>query len=94
LVFDHATPAAVAAHLRTLLAPPDGAERLLGDLDRLETALAALPAEDIERHHVTGRLRALLTAAETTATDGGPIGEDATVDEIFDFIDNQLGLNG
>ncbi|MFJ7023416.1 type I polyketide synthase [Streptomyces sp. NPDC101117] len=94
LVFDHATPAAVAAHLRTLVAPPDGAERLLGDLDRLETALAALPAEDIERHHVTGRLRALLTAAETTATDSGPIGEDATADEIFDFIDNQLGLNG
>ncbi|MGV9641063.1 type I polyketide synthase [Streptomyces sp. NPDC003514] len=94
LVFDHATPAAVAAHLRTLLAPPTDAERLLGDLDRLETALAALPAEDIERHHITGRLRALLTAAETTTTDGGPIGEDATADEIFDFIDNQLGLNG
>ncbi|WP_179199206.1 hypothetical protein, partial [Streptomyces viridochromogenes] len=68
---------------------------VLGDLDRLETALAAVqPAEDIERHHVTGRLRALLTAAETTATDGGPIGEDATADEIFDFIDNQFGLNG
>ncbi|MEV8092636.1 type I polyketide synthase [Streptomyces nigra] len=98
LVFDHATPAAVAAHLRTLLAPPSGAERLLGDLDRLETAFAALPAEDIDRHHITGRLRALLTAFETTAgetaTDSGPIGEDATADEIFDFIDNQLGLNG
>ncbi|MFJ2729801.1 type I polyketide synthase [Streptomyces collinus] len=97
LVFDHATPAAVADHLGTLLAPPTGTARLLGDLDRLEAAVAALPTEDIERHRVAARLRTLLAAAEvaeTAETDGGPIGEDATADELFAFIDNELGLNG
>ncbi|MEU4037961.1 type I polyketide synthase [Streptomyces collinus] len=94
LVFDHATPAAVAEHLGTLLAPPTGAARLLGDLDRLEAAVAALPAEEIERHRVAARLRTLLAAAEAADTDGGPLSEDATADELFEFIDNQLGLNG
>ncbi|MER6468862.1 type I polyketide synthase [Streptomyces collinus] len=94
LVFDHATPAAVAEHLGTLLAPPTGAARLLGDLDRLETAVAALPAGEIERHRVAARLRTLLAAVEAADTDGGPIGVDATADELFEFIDNQLGLNG
>ncbi|WP_333777599.1 type I polyketide synthase [Streptomyces sp. IBSBF 3136] len=94
LVFDHATPAAVAEHLGTLLAPPTGAARLLGDLDRLEAAVAALPAEEIERHRVAARLRTLLAAAEAADTDGGRLREDATADELFEFIDNQLGLNG
>jgi acyl transferase domain-containing protein len=94
LVFDHATPAAVAGHLRTLLAPPTGAARLLADLDRLKAAVAALPADEIGQHRITARLRTLLTAAEAAEADGGRISEDATADELFDFIDNQLGLNG
>jgi NAD(P)-dependent dehydrogenase (short-subunit alcohol dehydrogenase family)/acyl carrier protein len=94
LVFDHATPAAVAEHLRTLLAPPTGAARLLADLDRLEAAVTALPADEIEQHRIAARLRTLLTAAEAVDPDGGRISEDATADELFEFIDNQLGLNG
>ncbi|MFD9093148.1 type I polyketide synthase [Streptomyces collinus] len=94
LVFDHATPAAVAEHLGTLLAPPTGAARLLADLDRIEAAVAALPAEESERHRVAARLRTLLAAAEAADTDDGHISEDATADELFEFIDNQLGLNG
>ncbi|MGV9316769.1 type I polyketide synthase [Streptomyces sp. NPDC003691] len=94
LVFDHATPAAVAEHLCTLLAPPTGAARLLAGLDQLEAAVTELPADEAERHRIVARLRALLTAAEAAEPRSGPIGDDATADELFAFIDNQLGRNG
>ncbi|MEU9126388.1 SDR family NAD(P)-dependent oxidoreductase, partial [Streptomyces sp. NPDC048506] len=49
LVFDHPTPAALAAHLDGLLAPerPATTAPLLAELDRIEEALAALTPEGL-----------------------------------------------
>ncbi|WP_155981123.1 acyl carrier protein [Nocardia sp. CNY236] len=60
--FDHVNPAALAAYLRDELCPDIGGGQVtsvLAGLDRLEVTLAALSAEDIERHKLPGRLQTL-----------------------------------
>ncbi|MEU8976881.1 SDR family NAD(P)-dependent oxidoreductase, partial [Streptomyces monashensis] len=100
LVFDHATPTALAAHLHGELCPDtDGGDvmAVLAELDRLEETLAALPAEDIERHRIPGRLQTLTTrlagtGAATGLSPEGQLDDDATVDDVLSFIDKELGL--
>ncbi|MEH0827909.1 MULTISPECIES: type I polyketide synthase [unclassified Micromonospora] len=93
LVFDHPTPAAVAEFLGAELGvgAADGATGLAADLDRVEAALAALPEDDADRPALAARLRALIGLVDRSAGDDR-LGEAATADEIFDFIDNELGL--
>ncbi|MGC4807683.1 type I polyketide synthase [Micromonospora sp. DT233] len=102
LLFDHPTPAALAAHLAGAF-PSDG-ERLLGpilaELDRLGAQLPDDPADDPLRDRVAVRLRELLARvagpdaaapagrAPTAVLDGF---DSATDDEIFQFLDNELG---
>jgi pimaricinolide synthase PimS1 len=97
LIFDHPSPAAVAAHLLQALARRDGvaASDLDGELDRLEQRLAALPGDAAERARVGGRLQALLLALAggERAPDGATVAEQmraASADEVFDFIDREL----
>jgi acyl transferase domain-containing protein/NADPH:quinone reductase-like Zn-dependent oxidoreductase/acyl carrier protein len=97
LIFDHPSPAAVAAHLLQALARRDGvaASDLDGELDRLEQRLAALPGDAAERGRVGGRLQALLLALANgeRAQDGATVAEQmqaASADEVFDFIDREL----
>ncbi|TDD30903.1 SDR family NAD(P)-dependent oxidoreductase, partial [Actinomadura sp. KC06] len=104
LAFDHASPAALAAHLTDLLRPDGGAggdapgDRPIGaELDRLEEALAALPAEEAERGRLAARLQSM--AARLTepagARDAAAVAdrlEHASADDIFDFIDKDLGM--
>nr|BAP34740.1 type I polyketide synthase [Streptomyces sp. ML694-90F3] len=66
VVFDHATPAALAAHLWTLLyenttvpGAADGEIPVSAALDRLEARIAALSREEIEGARVGARLAAL-----------------------------------
>ncbi|MGW2794685.1 type I polyketide synthase [Streptomyces sp. NPDC001251] len=101
LVFDHATPTALAAHLHGELCPHGaavgaaGALAVLAELDRLEATLAALPPEDIERHRLPGRLQALtarFTAGGTRPSPDGQLAEDASADDVLAFIDKELGL--
>ena len=61
------------------------------DLDRLAASLAALPEDDADRPALAARLRALIGLVDPSAGDDR-LGEAATADEIFDFIDNELGL--
>ncbi|WP_456318821.1 type I polyketide synthase [Allokutzneria albata] len=94
LVFDYPTPVALAAFLREeLLGSDNDADHLL---DRLEDTLQALEPSDELRERLVGRLRALVSAttAETSAGDGTELVESlrsSSNDELFDFIDKQLG---
>nr|AUO14848.1 Malonyl CoA-acyl carrier protein transacylase [Amycolatopsis sp.] len=91
LIFDHPSPADLAAHLLAGLAPapadPDAA--VLAELDRLERLLEA--AGDSRR--VTARLETLLARRRSGAEDADAELDAATDDEIFDLIDNELGLS-
>jgi len=100
LIFDYPTPALLAGELVDVLMPPEAvaAPTLFGDLDRLEAALTDTTGDQLDgvtRTSVAARLRRMLTAV--TGGDGngdGDIGgliESASTDEIFDFIDSQLG---
>jgi acyl carrier protein len=97
MVFDYPTAGALAATLADRLSPDDPGTpaAVLADIDRLESALRAVPAADAGRAEVTARLTALLAKwneAEIPAEDDvADRIEAATADEIFDFIDRELG---
>ncbi|MGW3013544.1 type I polyketide synthase, partial [Streptomyces sp. NPDC001219] len=104
LLFDHPTAAALARHLRTQVAAGDtaGALPALAELDRLEDALAEVAQDDPQRARIASRLQTLLAkwsereATEPAADTGAGVSDrinSATVDEIFDFIDNDLGMS-
>ncbi|WP_248001704.1 type I polyketide synthase [Streptomyces sp. RPA4-5] len=102
VVFDHPTPALLAAHLLTEALPDDKSAELpsTAELDLLEAALLARPADDVDRLRVVLRLEALLTRHR-----GGDGDHEATFDdlrdqlskasneELFDVIDRDLGLS-
>ncbi|MGP3972104.1 SDR family NAD(P)-dependent oxidoreductase, partial [Streptomyces sp. 6N223] len=98
LVFDHPTPEALAAYLLAGLAPADTRPPILAELDRLEAALAALGPADREPERdeqITARLQAVLAQWGAERPASGPTVVDriksASTDEIFAFIDNELG---
>ncbi|WP_432590210.1 type I polyketide synthase [Streptomyces sp. HD1123-B1] len=96
LLFDHPTARAVARHLDTELGPVSGAPdpAALAGLDRLEAALRDGATDEDTRAALADRLQNLL---KSLLPDTGP-GDDveqrmdsATDDELFDFLDNELG---
>ncbi|MEV7008656.1 type I polyketide synthase [Streptosporangium sp. NPDC051022] len=92
VIFDYASPAALADHLRAELCPEDG-DPVTAELDRLEAMVAALPDAEAERTRLAARLRTIL--ARLGPADGAVVAdrlEDATADDVFDFIDRELGL--
>ncbi|MBD0744509.1 type I polyketide synthase [Streptomyces sp. CBMA152] len=97
LVFDHPTPAAVAAYLRAGIVPDAaaGGAPLLEELDKLETALDRGTTDNVVRARVTMRLQSLLSkwnesgdpagAGERTAlADGTGAG---SADDVLDDVD-------
>ncbi|MFB8058010.1 SDR family NAD(P)-dependent oxidoreductase [Kitasatospora purpeofusca] len=110
-LFDHPTPAALAAHLRERLAPPPAAPAgvpaaapgsepadAAAEFDRLERTLSTLAADPAARAEAVDRLTALLaglTGPPDTEGDGDLATRitDVSDDDIFDFIDNELGIS-
>ena len=100
VVFDYPTPRALAGLLHTLVAPAAGPARPdVAGLEQLEAGLAAAELDQDARSDVIQRLRKLLDALDDgrdTEADGNDLVaeriEAATDDEIFDFIDGELGL--
>ncbi|MEU5397652.1 phosphopantetheine-binding protein, partial [Streptomyces tibetensis] len=105
VVFDHPTPVALAAYIQAQAAapgPPGGpVGAAAGELDRLEASLGALAKDgsppDETRVALSARLRALADRLAGPADTPSPSAAhvaglgDASADEIFDFIDTQLG---
>ncbi|WP_353962848.1 beta-ketoacyl reductase [Streptomyces sp. NBC_01275] len=98
LVFDYPTAGELAQHLRMripgLEAP--SLSGVLDELDRIERTLTEVDATDEENVDIQRRLSALLARfeerARSTEADGVADQLDsATDDEIFAFIDNELG---
>ncbi|MEZ0093492.1 SDR family NAD(P)-dependent oxidoreductase, partial [Streptacidiphilus sp. EB129] len=96
-VFDHPTPAALARHLNSAMAPAasgsamPGSARLdmlpLAAVEQLESSLAIVDGDEGVRRQVADRLRELLGRWERT--DEGL--EGISDDDMFDLIDRELG---
>ncbi|WP_436840268.1 type I polyketide synthase [Streptomyces flavofungini] len=108
LIFDYPSPAALASYLdESLPSGTEPTEQVAGarpggviaELAGLEAALAAGALTGDERTAVRGRLRALLGRLDTTEPAGNAGAaiadqlEDADDDDMFDFIDNELGVS-
>ncbi|MEU5090917.1 SDR family NAD(P)-dependent oxidoreductase [Streptomyces sp. NPDC021356] len=100
LAFDQPSARAVAAFLRSELAPPpvDPVATVLTEVDRLAEALASVPVADGgERARVGARLEALVRRWQDLAgREDEAVGEDlgaATDDELFEALDRELGLS-
>jgi acyl transferase domain-containing protein/acyl carrier protein len=93
LVFDYPTPDELASYLAGELLGADTGPSVTGELDRLEAALAASSPDDLARDGVAARLRNLLAqygGARTEEAVSDRINS-ASVDDVFAFIDNELG---
>jgi NAD(P)-dependent dehydrogenase (short-subunit alcohol dehydrogenase family)/acyl carrier protein len=96
LVFDYPTLAALAEHLRAVIADDAPAPLpVLAELDKLESMLSAVPGGNAESATITARLDAVVSKwKELRAQIGGDTVvkklESSTDDEVFDFIGKKL----
>ncbi|QNP68035.1 SDR family NAD(P)-dependent oxidoreductase [Streptomyces roseirectus] len=103
LLFNHPTPTAVARHLRDTLAPAPADGSLTETLDALESLMTTGHPEQLA--DTADRLRLLLAHCEERTAVLTPAGHpapgtdhgvrqtlaEASVDELFSFIDQELG---
>jgi acyl transferase domain-containing protein len=96
IVFDHPTPAALAKRLHDLLGPGRGAAAgLLAEIDRLEALLTGAGSLNGSTAKVTARLDALVRkwAEANTGVPEAAVLDEATDDELFAVLDNELGIS-
>ncbi|WP_265737198.1 SDR family NAD(P)-dependent oxidoreductase [Actinacidiphila paucisporea] len=104
LLFDYPTAGALARHLYAELVPDSAGQAaspttLIAELDRWEALLTAPEYDQDARETVAARLRTLLASVTGRADDPGdaPDAEeriaDATDDDLFAYIDNELGAS-
>ncbi|MFE4336687.1 SDR family NAD(P)-dependent oxidoreductase [Streptomyces sp. NPDC056831] len=91
LLFDHPTPAAVAAHLKRQLLPEiDPAALAASQLSALEALLDEVTEDDPRRANLTVRLRAVLAKwTGSEAVDDSVSLTDVTDAELFELMDNR-----
>ncbi|MEY9928545.1 acyl transferase domain-containing protein [Catenulispora sp. GP43] len=108
VVFDHASPRALAEFLEGELADqgPGGVAAVTAELDRLEALAAGLSPEQAERARLGPRLQALAArlaggdaagAAPGTEPAGPGLArvlESATAEDMFNLLDRELGSSG
>jgi NAD(P)-dependent dehydrogenase (short-subunit alcohol dehydrogenase family) len=99
LVFDYANPTVLAQYLRSEVcgSGDHAGGSVTAELDRFEASLSGLSVEQLEANRVAARLQALLAKVSDTlrAPGAGEVGEKletATAEDIFEFIDKELGL--
>ncbi|MEU5540759.1 SDR family NAD(P)-dependent oxidoreductase, partial [Streptomyces sp. NPDC020362] len=101
LVFDHPTPEAIARHLWGELVggtgPDEVSVSVFSELDRLESVIStAASAEETVRSGVRRRLQELLSLVNSAGEQGTESADaqrqlqDATIDDIFDLVDQDL----
>ncbi|MEU4850507.1 type I polyketide synthase, partial [Streptomyces gilvosporeus] len=107
LLFDYPTPAELVDHVHARIAPEPtvGPEALLGELERVERAFGGLDITEEMHEQIAGRLEvlrakwnALRNTAAAAGHDGSPSDEDfdfesASDEDVFDLLDNELGLS-
>jgi NAD(P)-dependent dehydrogenase (short-subunit alcohol dehydrogenase family)/acyl carrier protein len=95
LLFDYPTPVALVGYLLAEMAP-DGADAPDSLINTLETALLAIGSDRDARAKLAERLHEFLVKLDEGPDGGAAIAvqkiESASDDEIFDFIDNELGI--
>ncbi|MFF3801723.1 SDR family NAD(P)-dependent oxidoreductase [Streptomyces sp. NPDC002032] len=91
VLFDHPTPAAVAAHLKQQLLPEiDPAALATSRLTALEELLDEVAEDDPRRADLTVRLRSVLTKWTGREAVGEPVSlTDASDAELFELMDNK-----
>nr|WP_308426780.1 SDR family NAD(P)-dependent oxidoreductase [Streptomyces xantholiticus] len=102
LVFDHPTPDAIARYLWSELAGETGPAgvSVFTELDRLESVIStAASDEETVRSGVRRRLQELLSLVNSAGDQGAESADaqrqlqDATIDDIFDLIDQDLEIS-
>ncbi|WP_442911111.1 type I polyketide synthase [Kitasatospora sp. NBC_01266] len=97
MVFDHANPVALADFLRTeLFQDAANGTDVLAELDRFEALADSLDIEQIRSSRIASRLQALLGRLTDPQGAGENVLdqlESASADDVFAFIDQELGLS-
>jgi NADP-dependent 3-hydroxy acid dehydrogenase YdfG len=94
LVFDYATPAALAHHLAGQLSEQDSgsADSVLGRLDRIEADVRALATDDALRTHLAARVGALLSVLRPPERPAeADLDAAGTTEELLELLDNTFG---
>ncbi|MER7973847.1 acyl carrier protein, partial [Streptomyces sp. NPDC096080] len=96
LIFDHPDPAALVQHLGAELGAGAGEpdQAVFAELAVLEAAVGGADLDDQDRARLAQRLKALqwkLDSTQDTEEDAADL-DTTTDDEMFDLIDNELGL--